>query len=304
MAQKEKNDGSSRYDLLIAEIAGKRPQSKEIITAFKPLFLAKEKLLEDMKVKAIDPSLIDGEELNRGLPCVAQAPFFFEDDPWEDIALALTAAIGEGFPALCDDAARLEGCIRRGEVRLFEFFRDFPAGIEAAGKSWPNVAGGRAAAGLLLSSLTRVVLEARSRSVRERLAEARWEKGYCPLCGAHPTIAVIREKITQRWLHCSRCGHEWRFNRMACPGCGEESPKGVDYFYVEDRVQETAFTCGSCNRYLITLNHISDIGDYDRDLTAMSLVHLDILMQEKGFVPLAWCGWNVFHPPEGQSPLC
>ena len=121
-----------------------------------------------------------------------------------------------------------------------------------------------------------------------------WEKGYCPVCGAHPTIAVIREKIPQRWLHCSRCGHEWRFSRMFCPGCEQESPSGLDYFYVEDRRQETAFTCNSCKRYLITLNQISDMGDHDRDVSAMSLIHLDLVMQEKGFTPMTWCEWNAF----------
>jgi FdhE protein len=146
----------------------------------------------------------------------------------------------------------------------------------------------------MLGAVARIVLQARSNGIGERIGEMGWEKGYCPICGAHPTIAVIREKIAQRWLHCSRCGHEWRYSRMLCPGCEQESPSGIDYFYVEDRRQETAFSCDACKRYLITLNQISDIGDYDRDVSAMSLIHLDLVMQEKGFTPMTRCEWNSF----------
>jgi FdhE protein len=81
---------------------------------------------------------------------------------------------------------------------------------------------------------------------------------------------------------------------MLCPGCGQESPSGLDYFYVEGRQQETAFTCDACKRYLITLNHVSDLGETDRDVTAISLIHLDLIMQEKGLTPMTWCEWNAF----------
>ncbi len=286
---------TSRVEGIIADVVGKSPHSKEIITAFKPLFLVRERLIDKLKLAPADRSSIDGEKLRQGIPCVSQTAFFLEGDPWEKIGLAVLSAMREGFPALGEDVAKIEESIKAGDIRLFEAFADFPGSVESAIDRWSQGANIKPQAiGLLLGAVTRIVLQAKSVGIGEHIEGMGWDKGTCPVCGAHPTIAVIREKIAQRWLHCSRCGHEWRFSRMFCPGCEQESPSGMDYFYVEDRRQETAFTCNSCKRYLITLNQISDIGDYDRDVSAMSLVHLDLIMQEKGFAPMTWCEWNAF----------
>ncbi len=285
----------SRVEGIINDVIGKSPHSKEIITAFKPLFLVRERLLEELKLKSADLSSIDGEKLRQGIPCINQTSFFLKDDPWEKIGLAVLSAIREGFPAVGEDVAKLEGKMKAGDIRLFDAFTEFPGSVETAVNRWSNGATIKPQAiGLMLGAVTRIVLQAKSNGIGEHIEGMDWEKGTCPVCGAHPTIAVIREKIAQRWLHCSRCGHEWRFSRMFCPGCEKESPSGLDYFYVEDRRQETAFTCNSCKRYLITLNQISDMGDHDRDVSAMSLIHLDLIMQEKGFTPMTWCEWNAF----------
>ncbi len=286
---------TSRVEGIITDVVGKSPHSKEIITAFKPLFLVRERLIEELKLTPADRSSIDGEKLRQGIPCISQTAFFIEGDPWQKIALAVLPAMSEGFPALGEDAAKLEESIKAGDIRLFDAFADFPASVETTINRWSKGADIKPQAiGLLLSAVARIVLQAKSAGIGGHIEGMGWEKGTCPVCGAHPTIAVIREKIPQRWLHCSRCGYEWRFSRMFCPGCEQESPSGLDYFYVEDRRQETAFTCNSCKRYLITLNQISDMGDHDRDVSAMSLIHLDLIMQEKGFTPMTWCEWNAF----------
>lgn len=296
---------SSRMDGIINDAIANNPQSRHIISAFKPLFLARERLVRELRVVTVDPSSIDEEKLHLGVPCISQTRFFFEDDPWVRTGAEVAAAVRHGFPALEDDAVKLDGKIRSGDIRLIDAFSDFPRGIETAVALFSDKTDIKPqAVGLLLGTVARILLEAKANALRERLKGAAWQKGFCPVCGAHPTIAVIREKITQQWLHCSRCGSEWRFSRMVCPGCEQENAGGIDYFYLEDRNQETAFTCPSCKRYLITLNHVSDLGDHDRDVTAISLVHLDFIMQEKGLTPMTWCAWNVFQPPKNSHPLC
>ena len=37
------------------------------------------------------------------------------------------------------------------------------------------------------------------------------------------------------------------------------------------------------------------------DLIAMSLVHLDVILQEKGFSPMAVCEWNSFNGDDGEE---
>jgi len=285
----------SRVEGIIDDVIGKNPHSRGLVTAFKPLFLVRERLVDELNLKPADRSRIDGEKLRQGIPCVEQTPFFFKDDPWQQIGCAVASAIREGFPTLGEDAATLERKLKAGDIRLFDAFADYPGSIGPAFDRWAAQADIKPQAiGLVLSAVARIILQARSKGIGGHIEQMGWDRGTCPICGDHPTISVIREKITQRWLHCSRCGHDWRFTRMLCPGCGKESPSGIDYFYVDDWRQEIAFTCDACKRYLITLNHISDLGDTDRDVSAMGLVHLDLIMQEKGFAPMTRCEWNVF----------
>lgn len=292
---KREDHKPSRLEGVIDDVVSQNPHSREVIAAFKPLLLARERLLDELKVEPADGSLIDGENLRQGIPCISQTPLLLKDDPWEKIGLEVLSAVREGFPALKEDVNRLEEKIKAGGIELFDAFKEFPGSIDTAVDRWSKGVGVKPeTVRLMLRSAARIVLQAKSQGIGVHIEAGGWERGYCPVCGAYPTIAVIREKITQRRLHCSRCGHEWRYRRMFCPGCEKESPSGVDYFYVDDRRQETAFTCNFCKRYLITLNHISDIGEQDRDVSAMGLIHLDVIMQEKGYTPMAPCEWNTF----------
>ena len=79
---------------------------------------------------------------------------------------------------------------------------------------------------------------------------------------------------------------------MICPYCEHEAQQGMDFFYVEDRPRETASSCDQCRRYLVTLKGVSELADRDLDVTAMSLTHLDVIMQGKEFSPMVNTPWN------------
>ena len=116
---------------------------------------------------------------------------------------------------------------------------------------------------------------------------------YCPVCGSFPHLAVIRDK-GQRWLQCPQCSHEWSFPRMTCPYCEHEEPAGSSYLFVEGRKEEMAFTCERCQRYLVTIDKSGNLRWMNADLIAISLAHFDMLVQDKGFRPMAECEWNTF----------
>ncbi len=118
--KKKRTGHPSRIEGIIDDVIGRNPHSRNLITAFKPLLLVRERLIGEMKLKPADHSRIDGEKLRQGIPCIEQTPFFSKDDPWDRIGLAVLAALREGFPALAEDAAKIGKIDRGGRDRLFD----------------------------------------------------------------------------------------------------------------------------------------------------------------------------------------
>jgi len=273
----------------------RHPHNRALIEAFRPVLVERKRLLGRMKAGEGETFAWDETRFRGGVPLGAQWPLFREDDPWEEISLAMIAALAEGFPDLAADLGRLKNALREKKLDVYDYFKIGREEGKALVAAWcASHAISAGALGLLLSQVSRVVLEKRAAGLAERLAKVAWEKGYCPCCGAFPSLSVIKEKLGERLLHCSGCGHDWRFSRVTCPACGLEGQKGMNFFYIEGQVQESAFTCDQCRRYLITLSRMSDLNDRDLDVSALGLVHLDWILQEKQFAPMTVTDWNVF----------
>lgn len=271
----------------------RNPQSRNILQAFEPILQETLRLAEEIVCREIDLSDIDKVRLQGGVSISGQTPLLLPDDPWDQIARTMIPAIAQGFPALKAEALVLQKGIDDGTIRLADYY-GAKNGREIADGWAQALAVRREVIDFLLRAVAKPALEKRRRAVKSFLEASGWDKGYCPFCGAFPSVAVIHEKIPQRWLHCSGCGHDWRFSRVVCPYCSDESQREMPYFFVEGKEQETAFVCESCKRYLITVNHISDLETHDPDVLAMGMAHLDLLMQKRGYVPMTLCVWNAF----------
>ena len=271
----------------------KNPHCKDIINAFRPVIVERHLLTDKVKLKKMDLPKVDKRKFKGGVPVIRQATLFHQNDPWEEIALSLIPAMKQGFPSLQNDLENLEGIIKKENISIYDYFKSYPANGDAIVAGWAsefNITAVTAA--FLLRSITRIILEKRSQQMERKWRN--WEKGYCPVCGTFPSIAMIKEKIAERWLHCSQCGYEWKFSRVICPYCEDKAYEETPFFFVEDNNKECAFACNKCKRYLITLTRMSDLLIRDLDISAISLAHLDIIMHEKGFQPMASCEWNTF----------
>lgn len=289
------NDRVDTLRMVMDREIEKNPHSRELINAFRPIMIARARLLEKITLKKADLSAIDEIRFQGGVPLIRQQQLLSPEDPWEEMAAGMIPAMKEGFPGIRDDMDRLLSSREKIKGLVCDYIEVFPDHGEDVIDRWvADLQVSPLGIALLLRQLIRIILEKRSQDTAERIKDIEWKKGYCPVCGAFPTIALIEEKITRRWLHCSQCGHDWLFSRVICHYCENEAQQGMDFFYVETRAQEAAFTCDRCKRYLITLNRVSDLHDHDLDVSAISLVHLDVIMQEKGFTPMTACEWNSF----------
>ena len=289
------NDRVETLQRVIDREIEKNPHNQELINAFRPVMIARAHLLENVKLNQTAPASFDEIRFQGGIPLIRQQRLLFPEDPWEEMAADMIPAMKEGFPAIVDDMDRLLASREKIQGLACDYLGVLPDPDEDVIDRWAaDLQVGSEGIALLMRQLIRIILEKRSQDAAKRIKDIEWKKGYCPVCGAFPTIALIEEKITRRWLHCSRCSHDWLFSRAICPYCENEAQQGMDFFYVETRAQESAFTCDQCKRYLITLNRVSDLHDHDLDVSAISLVHMDIIMQQKGLLPMAACEWNSF----------
>jgi FdhE protein len=290
----------SRLEEQIKEMNAANPHSRNILLAFTAILLERKRLVEEGTCMSVDVSQIDTARLQGGVPVCSQVSLLHPDEPWEKIASAVIPSIANGFPDLAEELGKIEAGIKNARILLKEYFTPFPELDDGLVRYWSATLGIRPEIlRLVLISILRPVLEMKERAVADLLGDISWNKGYCPICGAFPDMAVIKDKTFQRLLHCSRCRHEWRFDRVLCPYCEHEGKEeGTPYFFVEGKERETAFACEECKRYIITLNRVSDLADYDFDVVSMGLTHLDVIMQEKGYVPAACTEWNDF----GSSP--
>jgi FdhE protein len=286
---------TSREEELAAEITQlkqERPYLHNLFTSFGPLLLLRQRWLEDNrnggKVVAIHPLQFSG-----GITLMQQCRDLLDDDRWHDAGLAAAGAIASGFRELAGDMDFLANRIRGG-LDCYAVYRSAVdlKPEELCRKARENGIQELSLA-VFLRCLGRLMLGLKAVEVAPQLASLAWTKGYCPVCGSFPHLAIIRDK-GQRWLQCPQCSHEWVFPRMTCPYCEHEEPAGTSYLFVEGKKEEMAYTCDTCQRYLVTTDQSGNLRQTNADLLALSLAHFDMLLQDKGFRPMVECEWNTF----------
>jgi FdhE protein len=287
------NDEASEIKHIIERAVEQNPQSGEILKAFEPIIVRQRQLAAKSSFQMLDCSFIDKEKLKAGVPVSRQINLFLPEDSLKEIAISLASAVKEGMPQLTENIDQISGLIKEGKINPKDYFNVAPDGENKATDEWERLKISPSNASFLMSLVSRVALEQRAKEITAALGEFDWEKGYCPICGSFPSIALIEEEGGKRFLHCSSCGHDWRFTRVFCPYCENDAKQGMDYFYIEKKTQESAFVCDKCKKYLVTLYRAGSLFARDMDIAAISLIHMDMIMQEKGYTPMSICVWNL-----------
>jgi len=286
------NEETSNLHEIIMRAVEQNPQNSEILKAFEPIIARQRQLAAQSFFKSLDCSLIDKEKLKAGVPVSRQINLFLPEDSLKEIAISLAFAVKEGMPQLAENIDQISGLIKEGKINPKDYFKVSADGENKATDGWACLKISPSNASFLMILISRVALEQRAKEITTALGEFDWEKGYCPICGSFPSIALIEEEGGKRFLHCSLCGHDWRFTRVICPYCENEAEKGMDYFYIEKKTQESAFVCDKCKKYLVTIYRAGSLFARDMDIAAISLIHMDMIMQEKGYDPMVSCIWN------------
>ncbi|MGI6387642.1 MAG: formate dehydrogenase accessory protein FdhE [Desulfomonilia bacterium] len=287
------NEKIERLEKIIGEASESHPHSRDIIHAFAPFLLEKASLMGSLDFKDHRTMAMDELQFKNGVPLLRQNEFSPVTHACEFIAMAILPPLETGFQKLSTDLEKLRAAIMEKKIGFADLL--VSSHEEAGGliETWAlHEDVSVEAVRLALMMVAKVYFEKTARTLAPLIKDFAWDKGYCPICGSAPMIAKIRDKIGTRHLYCSQCAHEWVFSRVICPSCGRNKQSSMTYFFVDDKSRESAFVCEECGRYLITMDKVSDLVPLDADISALSLVHLDVIMQGKGYLPMAACAWN------------
>lgn len=267
-----------------------------------------EQLLLDRRVQALvkaNPDLAQAAELQKAiLACVYAAPA-----PTRPVILPAQRArekLQRGTPLLHDEDLYLDdGFIRDVFGRLVNLVQSRPDTVDRAraiaeaafehrlhvehvvAEAFVNhpehlsqVALEAAVDPDLLATLAdlsaRPILKAYAEQLKPALEAGRWDRGYCPVCGAWPGLAELRGAELFRHLRCLRCGSDWTVPRLYCPYCGNDDHDSLGYLQVEGERRFRVDFCRRCQGYLKAGNTFDPAPPELLALDDLASVHLDL----------------------------
>ena len=111
-----------------------------------------------------------------------------------------------------------------------------------------------------------------------------WDHGYCPVCGAWPTLVEIRGLERSRRLRCGRCSSDWPIHVLRCPFCNEGNHDKLHALLPEGSEQTRRVeVCDTCKGYVKGISTLQPAGLRALALTDLSTIELDLVAQERGY---------------------
>ncbi len=274
----------------ITQLTQKRPHLQPILNAFAPLLRLKYQVLKSSLFQKSSQSIIQMASLNHGIPLVQKEIPQLTQEGFDELARPLLNNLAQGFPLIRNGLEILADEIIAGHIKASDLFSQQANAVHALAVSKKM---NMQVVNLFIAMLRKLILTKWRTAIFQQVSSVNWTMGYCPVCGSLPVLSLHTGK-GRPWLYCGTCSHEWQFPWAKCPACDHENPEETPYFFVEGDKDEKAFVCHNCNRYILSVKVYEDANAVDLDLLSMSLIHLDIIMQKQGVLPMIFCTWNDF----------
>ena len=119
-----------------------------------------------------------------------------------------------------------------------------------------------------------------------------WQRGYCPVCGAWPTLAELRGIERERRLRCGCCGGDWPLPLLHCAFCDELDHGKLGALHPEGEEQlRRVETCETCRGYLKSATTYGALSLRTLVLLDLTTIPLDLVAQDRGYSRPARPGW-------------
>ncbi|OGP68279.1 MAG: hypothetical protein A2169_02445 [Deltaproteobacteria bacterium RBG_13_47_9] len=137
-------------------------------------------------------------------------------------------------------------------------------------------------------------IEAGVDQLRSEIDPETWLKSNCPVCGSFPFLSLLKEAVGKRYLLCSFCGYQWRFDRRLCPSCNNKEQETLHYFCGEGEETCRIDLCDKCHQYIKTID-LRETEDADLLLEDLATLHLDLIAIEKGYKKIGSATLHLFN---------
>jgi FdhE protein len=111
-----------------------------------------------------------------------------------------------------------------------------------------------------------------------------WQRGYCPVCAAWPTLAERRGLDRSRRLRCGRCSTQWEVPWLHCIYCGERNHERLGSLEADAQGEVLKVeTCTTCNGYLKSVATLQGFPAFELLLQDLETVEFDLVALDRGF---------------------
>jgi FdhE protein len=115
------------------------------------------------------------------------------------------------------------------------------------------------------------------------LASARWNAGYCGVCGAWPAFAEVLGIERTRHLRCGQCGSGWEMHGLICVYCGMADHTELATLVTEDGGAASIDACKRCRGYLKVFTRLKGSAPAEVIIDDLASAELDIAATVRGY---------------------
>jgi len=269
----------------VAEMVKERPSHKEALEFFGDVVM--EQCAMGSKVNTA-PLEIDEEDFKLriigGFPLVEKRALTLDIPLATKLFRRLCKMMSQNKKASSRDAERIIVALRNKEIDILELLKQVDNHNDEFITALSKKLGIKKDVLVFLAENSiKPIFEGYAKALGNYVDQERWWKGYCPICGSEPFMAELREGGA-RFLVCSSCSFDWRFNRLKCPFCENEDHKKLRYFYTEKEGRAYRIdVCEQCKRYIKTID-TNELGEEIIPIIEEAgTLFLDVLARNEGF---------------------
>ena len=284
-----------RIKKTITKIKKDMPSLAIILKAYGKVFAERASLREEVPLpKDVRISSPDPLRFSQGMTLLNEGIFPLSTDSMENVRDHMIPVLARAFPKMRPILKNMKAALKKNRLDLKNCMESMlHSRDEIMNQTALHLKTDAVTLKFVLGQLLKPLIEKQAESLRSVIQNLNWKKGYCPICGSFPVLSYLKGVEGQRWLICGLCSHEWRFMRTQCPFCENEDTEESEFCFVEDRTYERAEMCHQCKRYLLSI----DLRKYPYELVpevaVAAAMYLDVLAQQKGFLPMADAAWTL-----------